>query len=469
MNKNLNKHIKSDKAKWIITSIVLVLVIVMLVGMCLQLFGQGKAKPSEWFNKTDELQEDQIEQVENVLSTSSPSMYSMDNKSSTISSVVDSDYVSQIKYDGAGPEELPIYGCGHLGDDLKFSGFVVPVYFVSNLEHPHNFSINEIHFPGCGFDRIAPYIVNDPINGNYALSGISYKYSLSARDIFGVPENYAFGGVSVTTNFDVPWRTFRFDIDDENFTASVSSKFLDGYDSDFSVVVTFNYYPFVSLPEVPVKDGYDFVGWYYGTDDDCNGECVAYDNEPIYADTDLHAHYKIKTYWVKFEVNDGSSVSNMIVDWNTIVTLPTVTRVGYDLVEWQLADGTKYSNQPITSNTTLYAVWKIKTYNVTFYVDSVVYTTLEVEYGSNLLDIVSNQNLVIVSVFSDDANFSSETLETDGVITDLTVMAVEMDGVDKVVNTVKNHKWQIIVGVIGGIALIAVISGIIGGAKRKRR
>lgn len=48
-----NKHKKSDKIKWVFTGIAFVLVFVMLIGMCLQLFGTGKQKPTEWFKNNE--------------------------------------------------------------------------------------------------------------------------------------------------------------------------------------------------------------------------------------------------------------------------------------------------------------------------------------------------------------------------------------------------------------------------------
>lgn len=50
----LKRHKKSDKIKWVVTGIAFVLVFVMLIGMCLQLFGTGKVKPSEWFKKSEQ-------------------------------------------------------------------------------------------------------------------------------------------------------------------------------------------------------------------------------------------------------------------------------------------------------------------------------------------------------------------------------------------------------------------------------
>ncbi len=47
------RHKKSDKIKWVFTGVAFLLVFAMLIGMCLQLFGTGKQKPSEWFKKSE--------------------------------------------------------------------------------------------------------------------------------------------------------------------------------------------------------------------------------------------------------------------------------------------------------------------------------------------------------------------------------------------------------------------------------
>lgn len=53
MKNELQRHKRSDKVKWVLTSIAFVLAFVMIAGLCLQLFGTGKVKPSEWFKKSD--------------------------------------------------------------------------------------------------------------------------------------------------------------------------------------------------------------------------------------------------------------------------------------------------------------------------------------------------------------------------------------------------------------------------------
>lgn len=47
----------NSNGKWIVTAIAFVLAFVLIVGLCLQVFGTGKARPSEWFKKNDQTEE----------------------------------------------------------------------------------------------------------------------------------------------------------------------------------------------------------------------------------------------------------------------------------------------------------------------------------------------------------------------------------------------------------------------------
>lgn len=51
-----NRYNTNDKIKWALVGIAFALVFVMLVGMCLQLFAKDEWKPSEWFKKNDQEQ-----------------------------------------------------------------------------------------------------------------------------------------------------------------------------------------------------------------------------------------------------------------------------------------------------------------------------------------------------------------------------------------------------------------------------
>ncbi len=53
---DLNAHKTKDKVKWIITAIAFALVAVMLVALCLQVFGSGVQKPSVWVKGDEEIE-----------------------------------------------------------------------------------------------------------------------------------------------------------------------------------------------------------------------------------------------------------------------------------------------------------------------------------------------------------------------------------------------------------------------------
>lgn len=63
---------RRDRTKWILTAVVFLLIAVLLAGICLQLFGKGKVKPSEWFKK-DEQAEDFPEESGGAVITESNS------------------------------------------------------------------------------------------------------------------------------------------------------------------------------------------------------------------------------------------------------------------------------------------------------------------------------------------------------------------------------------------------------------
>lgn len=212
----------------------------------------------------------------------------------------------------------------------------------------------------------------------------------------------------------------------------------------------------------PTRDGYGFDGWYMP-------DGTKYTNQPIKSDITLTARWYRNRFTVKFNSDGGSLVSDRVVMLNNTFSYPLVTptKEGYNFMGWYMSDGTQYTNQPVTDDMTLTAHWEIKVYTVNFYVDGELYSTMEVEHGSQLVQVASEQNLVVMSVYSDSADFSAEALKTKGVTTDLTVTAAEMSNKDKVINTVKNNKWQIIGGVVAGVVFISVIAVIVGCIKRK--
>ena len=464
-NFELKRHKKSDKIKWVLTGVAFVLVFVMLVGMCLQLFGKGKVKPSEWFNKTecvhiDENGDSKCDKCKKDMPSDKPDENKPAGGENKTTSILAS-YVAP--FSSAEAISASTYGSNSC---TIFTQKEAKIYFVCNDMNFYTFSK---YGSGCNSFYYK-------VNGS---TGIDYWFELkvdtnqagSSADISKFIEVMNtctnFSVKPVDTKFSVgsfTWENGVFHYISGSFRSTStfsSSDFLSG------ITLTCDR-PSVPLPDDPVKEGYHFVGWYYD-----EALSNAYDGNPIYEDTSLYAKFEINTYSVTFNSDGGSAVESQTVDWNTSATLTTPTRVGYTFKGWFLPNGTQYTNQAIKENTTLIAHWEIIMCTVTFYVGGEIYETKTVEYGTPLVSVVesaSEMNLCVMSVRSALGSMDGETL-TKAVVTDdsLELLSEELTVTDKVVNTVKNNKWQILGGVAGGVALIAVVAAIVGGTKRKRR
>ena len=113
------------------------------------------------------------------------------------------------------------------------------------------------------------------------------------------------------------------------------------------------------------KTGYSFKGWSKESDG-----TVAYVNKASYTmGTDssytLYAVWEINQYTITLELNGGSAKTTAITqNYKTLVNAPTVTRLGYNFVEWyadsDFATVYNFSTMP-AENVTVYAKWQMKT------------------------------------------------------------------------------------------------------------
>lgn len=118
-------------------------------------------------------------------------------------------------------------------------------------------------------------------------------------------------------------------------------------------------------PAAPSKENHTFAGWYNGDepfDFDANTT-----NAPNVLE--LVAKWDINKYTVKF-VSDHGSFKDQTIEHGKLIetdklTIPTVE--GYTFDDWYAEDNTKFDfTQPIKSNTTVYAKWTAKDYEVSF-------------------------------------------------------------------------------------------------------
>lgn len=119
---------------------------------------------------------------------------------------------------------------------------------------------------------------------------------------------------------------------------------------------------FEELVPEPTKENYTFAGWYNGN------EKFDFTTVPT-GDVTLTAKWKKSKYTVKFVSNHGSFADQTIEYGETIktdkLTIPEVE--GYTFDGWYAEDNTKFDfTQPIKHNTTVYAKWTAKDYEVSF-------------------------------------------------------------------------------------------------------
>lgn len=123
----------------------------------------------------------------------------------------------------------------------------------------------------------------------------------------------------------------------------------------------------------PTKTGHTFNGW--SSTAGGSVEYTAGDSIPASADKTLYAVWQVNTYQVSFNANGGTGApAAQTKTYGVDLTLPSTvpTRTGYDFLGWAesasateaayAAGGTYTKNQAKT----LYAVWQLKTYTVSY-------------------------------------------------------------------------------------------------------
>ena len=108
----------------------------------------------------------------------------------------------------------------------------------------------------------------------------------------------------------------------------------------------------------PTRRGYTFTGWTY------SGQTTPIMNVTIQKGTTgkktYTANWKVNTYTITFDANNGTvSPTSTTATFDSYVTLPTPTRVGYNFIGWYNGS-TKYTTGTwkTASNTTLTAKWE---------------------------------------------------------------------------------------------------------------
>lgn len=138
----------------------------------------------------------------------------------------------------------------------------------------------------------------------------------------------------------------------------------------------------ITKPLDPNRTGFTFNGWFKEKD------CINlwdFISEIVTGPITLYAGWKLNSYAVSFDKQDGSSVSQVQVSHGATVQKPTdPTREGYSFEGWykerSCINEWNFSTTVVTTPVTLYAKWTLNNYTVKF----------DKQDGSSLIQLIVN-------------------------------------------------------------------------------
>lgn len=229
----------------------------------------------------------------------------------------------------------------------------------------------------------------DPSKASYKFDGW-YTMPYSQYKLSGSSKPYSDYKVSFPLTVDVDINIYQYFV-----TIPYTVKFVDESGASIGIAnQTVHTGGNVSRPSDPVKEGYNFVGWYTSASGTENFIFSGNDNANlIMQNTTIYAHFKIKTFSVKFVNAGGGLINEVTVDWNTKVAKPVVDpddpsgnggifRGWYTERKNDSLSGFDYDkklfdfNTAIVENTTIWAYWESK---------ETIYTISFVDSQGNLL------------------------------------------------------------------------------------
>ena len=139
-------------------------------------------------------------------------------------------------------------------------------------------------------------------------------------------------------------------------------------ENDVLSEATLDYGSAITVPEVPEREGYTFLGWEPEVDETVPAHDVTY-----------RAQWQVNQYTLSFDSNGGTDVAAITQDYGTEVTAPAApTREGYTFLGW---DKDIPSTMP-AENQSFTAQWQINQYQVVFVSENDVLSEATLDYGS---------------------------------------------------------------------------------------
>ena len=109
----------------------------------------------------------------------------------------------------------------------------------------------------------------------------------------------------------------------------------------------------IDKPSNPIKDGYEFIGWY------CNEKLWDFDNDKVFEDITLTAKWEKVSYYVIFDYNVDAIENDCYYIYNDKIKEPEIPiKDGYKFIGWYNEEKLWDFNTIVTEDIFLYAKWE---------------------------------------------------------------------------------------------------------------
>ena len=192
-------------------------------------------------------------------------------------------------------------------------------------------------------------ILNNKYNGyNFGMLGVSTMFSADAASLKNSKgEPVIQSGKKVTLSFAIADSADHV-MDSAVFIRSNSIKFEEADTKEYTVTFDANGGScdvktaktgtdgtLESLPQAVMDGNYTFDGWYTKPS---GGEKI--DVSTVFeADTTVYAHWKADEYTIKFDVDGGNEISDIIYNSESSDVIPAASKNGFTFEGWQIVSG----------------------------------------------------------------------------------------------------------------------------------